>query len=177
VVTLWDPGVDARRVIGGGPWWEPLVAQVARPGVGAAGPRLVTEDGRLVSAGRIHQPAIRDLHSGGPADDPGPWGCFQIAREVASVASLGLTVRTDTFIAAGGFPRLDDLDVATALLCSRLQSTGQVTVWTPQCEIVLPASWLPPGDAALAARDAVVATVLADEPSVFDDAFTPVGVP
>ena len=124
---------------------DPAIAQAARAGI--AGARVVTTDGRLLSAGRHHTPLVRDLDQGQPADAPGPLGAILVARECASLSPLGLVVRADLLEMLGGFcvPALGadcGIDAATAALCLRALEAGFVPIWTPLTTFVVPEAQL-----------------------------------
>jgi O-antigen biosynthesis protein len=156
-------------------WMSPLLAQCFRPGVGAAGPRLTTSDGRLVSAGRVHHPSLRDLFQGIRADNHGPWGAFLVARECASVAPWGLMVRIDEFHRVGGLSDDVGLDAAVAELCVAMRLHGQSTIWSPLSTLVLGADRLAlPAD--LDSRDLDVARVAERLPQIAHDPYSPLGV-
>lgn len=164
---------EATELHGG--WIDPLLAQCARPSVGAAAPRLVTADGRLVSAGRVHHPALRDVLQGGPADEHGPWGAFLVARECASVAPWGLVVRLDRFHDVDGLSEDVGLDAAVAELCTVLRLRGRSTIWSPLSTLTVGADRLDrPAD--LERRDADVARITERLPEISHDPYSPFGV-
>jgi O-antigen biosynthesis protein len=156
-------------------WISPLLAQCVRPHVGAAGPRLTTADGRLVSAGRVHHPSLRDLFQGISADNHGPWGAFLVARECASVAPWGLMVRIDEFHRVGGLSVDVGLDAAVAELCVALRLNGCSTIWSPLSTLVLgPDRLALPAE--LDSRDLDVARVATRLPQIVHDPYSPLGV-
>lgn len=165
---------DDAVPVEGPDWVDPLVAQCSRTSVGAAGPRLITDDGRLVSAGRVHHPALQDLASGDPADDPGPWGAYLVAREVASLAPDGLVVRLDQFHALGGLAEDICLEAAVAELCTRLRvHAGLGVIWSPLATLRLPATRLDDDRPSLDHDFEVLARRL---PAVLDEPYSPYGV-
>jgi O-antigen biosynthesis protein len=119
-------------------WCTPLIAQASQPNVGWVGARLVTEDGRLVSAGRVHGAAPCDQFAGIEATNAGPWGAFLVAREVASVAPAGAAILRERYIAAGGFDAELPLEVAMAVHCTQLRLLGCPSINTPLCELPFP---------------------------------------
>jgi O-antigen biosynthesis protein len=159
----------------GDSWISPLLAQCVRRGVGAAGPRLTTSDGRLVSAGRVHHPLLRDLFQGISADNHGPWGAFLVARECASVAPWGLMVRIDEFHRVGGLSGDVGLDAAVAELCVALRLNGCSTIWSPLSTLVVDTERLA-APAELELRDLDVARVSERLPQIAHDPYSPLGV-
>ncbi|MDX2380432.1 MAG: glycosyltransferase, partial [Acidimicrobiia bacterium] len=146
-----------------------LAALCSLPGVAVVGPRLVTTDGRLVSAGRVHAPSFGDVFQGDPADNPGPWGAFLVTREVSSVSPIGAMLDRRAVLDAGGFdlPRLlgsgddegswddsfdlarDDVDVVMALVCTRLREFGRTTLCTPLVTLEVSTRFVLDADATL----------------------------
>jgi O-antigen biosynthesis protein len=167
--------VPSEAADAGDEWITPLLAQCARPAVGAAGPRLVTSDGRLVSAGRVHHPALRDVLQGAPATEHGPWGAFLVARECASVAPLGSMVRLDHFHELGGLDEEVGLDAALAEFCVMLRLTGRSTIWSPLSTLVVDPDHLDSADR-LTARDDDVARITERLAEIGHDPYSPFGV-
>ncbi|MEL6892445.1 MAG: glycosyltransferase [Actinomycetota bacterium] len=138
-----------------GSWIDPLASLAALDGVGAAAPRLATADGRLVSGGHIHHPAVMEIMPGLALDDPGPWGVYQVDHEVAGAEPDAIVFDRTALDAVGGFS-LDELlgtdtsldavarsefdgefgiDLFVALVCTRLWQHGTPIVWSPLATI------------------------------------------
>lgn len=183
---------DALRTAATGPGgrvladpYEPLVAQSHRHG--ASGPLVVTDDARIVSAGRAHRPHLHDLGSGLPADHHGPWGAYLVAREAASLSPLGFTIRADVLDTAGGLlgtghagrgdavPDGITLDAAVTALCARLRRSGRAPVWTPLTTVVVPSDHLA-DERRRRRRDAELERLLPTHPELLDDPYDPTGV-
>ncbi|MDX2382277.1 MAG: hypothetical protein QNM02_21270, partial [Acidimicrobiia bacterium] len=173
-------------------WLSPLTAQCARANVGAAGPLVTSSDGRLVSAGRVHHPAVIDLFQGIDADNHGPWGAFLVRREVASVSPLGAVFDRSATLEVGGFdlaamlgdrdpvvePEVDPdalVDITVAVLCTKLRLAGLSTIWTPQSRLTLPPSALFT-DQQLAERRRVFRYIAGVFPQLAEDPYSPIGV-
>jgi FMN phosphatase YigB (HAD superfamily) len=119
-------------------WAAPLAVEAARPDVGVVGPLVVDEAaGTILSVGRIVRPALEDQFAGDPAETPGPWGAFFVAREVTAVAPWGMAVERHAFETAGGLAIDVGLDVAVAELCVRLAALGRSALWTPAAALRL----------------------------------------
>jgi hypothetical protein len=195
-VALCPSAVDPEQT----DWLSPLMSQCARPGVGACGPLVVTSDGRLVSAGRVHHPSTIDLFQGIDGGNHGPWGAFLVSREVASVSPLGAVFDRRAVLDVGGFdldqllaraesghptrPGLDVLDgldgdavidITTAMLCTALRLAGMSTIWTPQSTLTLPPTALFSATQ-LEQRRIVHETITAVFPRLAEDPFSPIGV-
>jgi len=141
-------------------WAAPLASLAAEPDVGAAAPRLATADGRLVSGGHIHHPALMEIAPGPQLDDPGPWGLYQVDHEVAGVEPDAVVFDRAALVGAGGFDldRLLATDISDAarsefdgefgielfiaLVCTRLWQRGTPVVWSPLATIEVDASRL-----------------------------------
>jgi len=168
---------------------EQLVALCARQVSPVVGPRLVSDDGRLVSAGRVNRPTFGDLFQGTDADDPGPWGAFAVTREVSSISPLGAVLDRRAVLAVGGFDigsiltaATDELgeagrslDLTMAVLGAALQRAGTPALWSPLMTIVLPARYV---------LDAGARLELAEQhlrlterwPFLADEPYSPIGV-
>jgi FMN phosphatase YigB (HAD superfamily) len=118
-------------------WAAPLVFEAVQEGVGAIGPKVVTEAGALVSIGRVIVPTLSDRFVGEPSDASGPWGAFFVVREVSALAPPGLTMSRDRFEQAGGFAPGMSLDVAAADLSIRLAAVGNATLIHPGVSLVV----------------------------------------
>jgi GT2 family glycosyltransferase len=82
-------------------WWEPMLAALGRPGVGAVVPRLLHEDGSLQDGGAL---LARDgtVFMYGDGDDPGALR-YRFRRVVQYGAAACLLIRRTTFMQLGGF--------------------------------------------------------------------------
>ncbi len=120
-------------------WLEKLLAQAQRPGIGAAGARLLTADGRLQHAGiALGMSGTADLvGSGASLENTGEMGRFVIEQEVAAVSAACLLVRRQVFEIVNGFNATEFpvffLDVD---MCLRMAETGWKTVWTPHASLL-----------------------------------------
>jgi hypothetical protein len=196
-VVLWPAALEPED----SDWLSPLTAQCARPGVGAAGPLLVTSDGRLISAGRTHHPSTVDLFQGIDGDNHGPWGAFLVSREVASVSPFGAVFDRRAALEVGGFDldalirgvgqgsltaHLPDraefevgadavIDITTSVLCTALRLSGRSTIWTPQSRLTLPPTSLLTS-AQLEERESLHDMITDVFPRLGEDPYSPIGV-
>lgn len=138
VVVFVDDSLD-QRASAESPWWQVLATEAAVAHVGFVGPRLVTVGGVAVSNGRVHHPHVHDQFTGIAADDPGPWGAFQVAREVSSVHPLGAAVSRRGLIDAGGLDRDLPLDLAVAVTATRMRLSGRTSLVQPAVVLRRPA--------------------------------------
>ncbi|BAU89212.1 glycosyl transferase family protein [Methylorubrum populi] len=115
-------------------WLDALVAQAARPEVGAVGAKLLYEDGRLQHAGVVVGLGGEAGHvlRRRPADTPGHLDRLHVAHERSGVTAACLAVAQEKYRAVGGFDEetfpidFNDID-----FCLRLGARGWKTVWTP----------------------------------------------
>jgi GT2 family glycosyltransferase len=120
-------------------WLRELVAHAMRPGVGAAGAKLLYADRRVQHAGVVvgrgqfiaHQLRLSS------ARDPGPAGELALARSVRAVTGACLAIRRSIYGEVGGLDAtvlpvaLNDID-----LCLRLADHGYRVVFTPFAELL-----------------------------------------
>jgi hypothetical protein len=134
------------------------------------GPRIVSDDGRLISGGRIHRPAFTDVLHGIEADNHGPWGSFLVNREVSSISPVGAVLDRRAVCEVGGFDiaslladvtqdkavadgsgvsesgvvgeATDSLDLTMAVLCTVLRESGRPALWSPLMTLVMPSTYI-----------------------------------
>ncbi len=115
-------------------WLGELVGQVLRPGVGAAGAKLLYPDGTVQHAGLVLGPQGRSGHAWrhAPGDAPGPMGALSRVRRVSAVTGACLAIRRTVFDAVGGCDERalpvawNDVD-----LCLKVWAAGHAVLWTP----------------------------------------------
>jgi glycosyltransferase involved in cell wall biosynthesis/GT2 family glycosyltransferase len=120
-VVVW---LDPRAQVRPG-WLEPLVLAAAAPGAGAAGPLLLSPDGRVRSAGMgmVGRGRVADLHRGVPGDHPAAR-----TRSLRLVSPAVVAVARDALLAAGGLDLTFGPAVAGLDLCMRLWDSGRGNV-------------------------------------------------
>ncbi len=120
-------------------WLGALVAQAARPEVGAVGARLLYPDGTLQHAGvAIGLGGVAGhLGHGAPGDNAGYFGHFQSPRNLSAVTAACLALRKSVFDEVGG---LDAENLAVAFndidLCLKVRAAGYQVIWTPHAELI-----------------------------------------
>jgi GT2 family glycosyltransferase len=115
-------------------WLEPLLEALRRPGVGAAVPRYVHEDGSLQEAGvLLGRDGTVCFH--GDGDDPDK-PCYRFRRTVDYGSAACMVIRRRTFTALGGFDDLfapayyEDSD-----MCMRLAQSGLTVAYEPRSTV------------------------------------------
>jgi O-antigen biosynthesis protein len=112
-------------------WLTQLLDAVGGPGVGAAGARLLFEDGTLQHAGHTYRTSLDHVGFGLPGDAPGRGGILQRRRPVAGVTAACMLVPFHVYDAIGGLcPNLpgnyNDVD-----LCMKIRAAGWSIVYEP----------------------------------------------
>ena len=114
-------------------WIEHLLAQVSRPEVGAAGPKLLFPDGRVQSAGIVtgimgYAGSMMVMEEG---ENPGYMGRAVLTQNMSAVTAACMMVKKEAFLQAGGFP--DDFGVALGDVdfCLSLGECGYRIVFEP----------------------------------------------
>jgi GT2 family glycosyltransferase len=112
-------------------WLEPLLAMIARPGIGAAGPKILNLDGSLQQAGVLVGGDGRTEFYGygdDPNDEP-----YVFARVVDYVSGACVAIRRTLFTSFGGFdPAYGVGYYEDADLCLRLRESGYETWYEPR---------------------------------------------
>jgi hypothetical protein len=116
-------------------WFGPLREALRRPGVGAATPALLNEDGTMQIAGALAAPdgSVLALGNGDPVDDP----AWRFPRATDFGAAACMLLRRQDFLDAGGF--LDDYNPAyfeDLDLCMTLLERGLRTVYVPDVQVL-----------------------------------------
>ncbi|MFN3512982.1 MAG: glycosyltransferase family 2 protein [Phenylobacterium sp.] len=123
-------------------WLKELVAQAARPDVGAAGALLYYEDGRVQHGGVVlgvggDPPVAGHLYAGARSVTRSYYSHLRLARNVSAVTAACLAMRKAVFEEVGGF---DEENLAVAFndvdLCLRIRERGYQIVWTPRAALI-----------------------------------------
>ena len=116
-------------------WLEQLVGQFQLPNIGATGPMLQLEDGRVCSAGFSLRPKPRHISKGESSTHIGWMGSHSIARAVTAVSGACMAFRRTTFDEVGGFSENYQNLFADIDFCFKLKSLNLDTVWTPEAKV------------------------------------------
>jgi glycosyltransferase involved in cell wall biosynthesis len=146
IATKWNVGVLASRgeivvvldddtQITSPDWLEQLVGQFQFPSVGATGPMLQLEDGRVCSAGMSLQPKPRQISKGESSTHIGWMGIHSVARTVTAVSGACMAFRRSAFDEVGGFSENYQYSYADVDFCLKLKSNNLGTVWTPEAKV------------------------------------------
>ena len=146
IATKWNVGVLASRgeivvvldddtQIASHDWLEQLVGQFQFPSVGATGPMLQLEDGRVFSAGMSLQPKPRQISKGESSTHIGWMGIHSVARTVTAVSGACMAFRRSAFDEVGGFSENYQYSYADVDFCLKLKSNNLGTVWTPEAKV------------------------------------------
>lgn len=119
-------------------WIERLLAQAARPGIGAAGPKLLYPDGRVQSAGIVtglmgYAGSMMVAEDG---DDPGYMGRACLTQDMSAVTAACMMVRRDAFERAGGFPDEFGVALGDVDFCLSLNDAGYRVVFEPAAVMI-----------------------------------------
>lgn len=119
-------------------WLAELVAQAARPEVGAVGALLFYGDGRVQHGGVIlgvggDPPVAGHLYAGARTVMRSYFGHLRLARNVSAVTAACMALRKSVFEEMGGF---DEANLAVAFndvdLCLKIRAAGYQIIWTPR---------------------------------------------
>jgi glycosyltransferase involved in cell wall biosynthesis len=146
IAAKWNVGVLASRgeivvvldddtQIASPDWLEQLVGQFQFPSVGATGPMLQLEDGRVFSAGMSLQPKPRQISKGESSTHIGWMGIHSVARTVTAVSGACMAFRRSAFDEVGGFSENYQYSYADVDFCLKLKSNNLGTVWTPEAKV------------------------------------------
>lgn len=120
-------------------WLHELMRFAVRPKIGAAGAKLLYDDGSIQHAGVIVGigEAAGHPHRFLPNHDPGYFRMPHVSQFVSAVTGACLVVEKGKFEAVGGF---DELDLAVAFndvdLCLKLQAEGWRNVYVPHAVLL-----------------------------------------
>jgi GT2 family glycosyltransferase len=131
-VVLLRPGTEmmSRDCI------ERLVEFCQLPGVGASGPRVLDQNGRIQSAGVLFAgEQLRYAYTGHPPDYEGYFLSAQLARNYLAVSGACLMTRTSVFRDLRGLDLSLPPELAAIDYCLRLRERDLRTVFTPYAEV------------------------------------------
>jgi hypothetical protein len=121
-------------------WLRELVSQCCRQGVGAVGPKLISDAAIVESAGLVLMPGdpVRplDAHRGYPDDAVGYAGRAQLVQQYPAVRSACILVPSDVFAATVIDSAVSDVDWGVQV-CGKIRQLGLDVIWTPYSELVV----------------------------------------
>jgi hypothetical protein len=113
-------------------WLTRLLDAVGEPGVGAAGAKLLFEDGTLQHAGHTYRTSLDHVGFGLPADAPGRLDILTRRRRVAGVTAACMLMSFRVWDLVGGLcvelpGNYNDVD-----LCMKIRTAGWSIVYEPR---------------------------------------------
>ena len=114
-------------------WIDTLAAFAANPEIGAVGPRLLFEDGRLQHVGVV----LTNGHAGHPfygyrRDPPGYFGLPRVVSNQSAVTAACMLTRRACFDEVGGFSSSLAVNYNDVDYCLKLRRRGYRIVYTPE---------------------------------------------
>ncbi|WP_407220773.1 glycosyltransferase [Enterobacter sp. CPE_E1214] len=120
-------------------WLTTLLSHVIRPEVGSAGPKFITTDQRLLSAGMIAGADgwVGHVGQGEPWQTEGELSRYQCEQNYTVLSSNCLLVKREAWQRVGGLSvEYDDQHVIDIILPLKLKRAGYLAVWTPFSVVV-----------------------------------------
>ncbi len=137
-ILLLDPDLEALSE----GWLEALLQHVQRPEIGAAGGKLVSEEGHTLQAGLVLNPERREdlpqtFYRPYNREHPGFRMYVNLIRNCSAVSRSWMMFRKEIFETVGGFDteNLEDT-FGDVDLCLRLREQGYLIAYTPYAEFV-----------------------------------------
>ncbi|WP_436873604.1 glycosyltransferase family 2 protein [Kosakonia sacchari] len=126
--------LDVRSVFVLKSWLNTLLNPMVRPEVACSGPKIISFDKKLISAGMIvgADNGIANVGAGEDWQSFGYQARYQCEQNYSVLNSLCLLVKKECFTQAGGLDeKYTSLEVSSAAFCLAVQKMGHVSVWTP----------------------------------------------
>lgn len=119
-------------------WLSEMVAQLARPGVGIVGARLLYPDRTIQHAGILLGPGGRATHVGRGAAETSTGYLGQLAgvRDFSAVTGACLAIEVETWNRLGGMDERFAVTWNDVDLCLRVRRAGLRVVWTPRATLI-----------------------------------------
>ncbi len=119
-------------------WLSEMVAQLARPGVGIVGARLLYPDRTVQHAGILLGPGGTATHVGrGAAEtETGYLGQLTGVRDFSAVTGACLAIEVETWNRLGGMDERFAVTWNDVDLCLRTRRAGLRVVWTPRATLI-----------------------------------------
>ncbi len=114
------------------PWFlSHLCGVLSFPNVGAVGPLLFLDDGRVQSAGHINTPLPENYGAGLTLDELPRLESADFPREVSGLTAAAIAVSRKTFEEIGGFSLAFPNNFNDVDFCQKILEAGRSLVWTP----------------------------------------------
>ncbi len=119
-------------------WLSEMIAQLARPGVGIVGARLLYPDHTIQHAGIVLGPAGAATHvgRGASATATGYLGQLTGVRDFSAVTGACLAITAETWRLVGGMDERFAVTWNDIDLCLRVRRAGLRVVWTPRATLI-----------------------------------------
>ena len=119
-------------------WLSEMVAQLARPGVGVVGARLLYPDRTIQHAGILLGPAGAATHVGRGASETatGFFGQLTGVRDFSAVTGACLAITVEMWRLVGGMDERFAVTWNDVDLCLRVRRAGLRVVWTPRATLI-----------------------------------------
>jgi glycosyltransferase involved in cell wall biosynthesis len=116
-------------------WLDHMIGQLQFSDIGAVGPMLLLEDGRIGSAGITMKPKPTHLSHGKSSLSDGWMGVHSVARSVSAISGACMAFRRTDFNAVGGFSENYQVSCTDIDFCMKLAAQGLRTAWTPRSRV------------------------------------------
>lgn len=119
-------------------WMERLLAQVMRPKVAVAGPKLLFPDGRVQSAGIVVglMGFAGSMMVAEDGEDPGYMGRASLVQDMSAVTAACMMVKRKAFLEAGGFPDEFTVALGDVDFCLSIRELGYRIVFEPTAVMI-----------------------------------------
>lgn len=129
-------GEDVEVITPG--WLESLMMYSAHDPIGAVGPKLVSEDGRLQHVGiscAREDAGPMDLYRGFTEDHVGYFGCVEASMNLLAVSGSCLMTPRDAFDTVGGLSERFPVSYNDVDYCMKLREAGWRTAYDPEVKL------------------------------------------
>lgn len=128
---------DDMRMLSAG-WDARLAAQLARPGIGVVGARLLYPDGAVQHAGVLTGWRGGVIHDGlvAPAEDFGPGRRWRAPRRASAIDGAFLATSRALFERLGGFELRLAICFSDVDYCLRARAAGLAALYDPEIELI-----------------------------------------
>lgn len=126
--------LDVRSVFVLKSWLNTLLNPLVRTEVACSGPKIISFDKKLISAGMIvgADNGIANVGTGEDWQSFGYQARYHCEQQYSVLNSLCLLIKRECFAQAGGLDeKYTSLEVSSAAFCLAVQKMGYVSVWSP----------------------------------------------